>query len=61
MSRQVQHISIVDVEDFVEKAVDSTENVVKVKEEPKYDDDDDEDIWTVEEATIFEDNSGRCI
>lgn len=61
----VPQISVVDVEDFEEKPIDSTTQLpVKIKEEPKddgYDEDDGfEDIGTFEEATIIEDNSGKC-
>ncbi|KAJ6647215.1 Pre-mRNA cleavage complex 2 protein Pcf11 [Pseudolycoriella hygida] len=57
----VPQISVVDVEEFEEKPIDSSQNSIKIKEEPKddgYDDDDGfEDIGTFEEATIIEDNS----
>ncbi|KAG4070339.1 hypothetical protein HA402_006481 [Bradysia odoriphaga] len=58
----VPQISVVDVEDFEDKPIDSTTQLpVKIKEEPKddgYDEDDAfEDIGTFEEATIIEDNS----
>ncbi|XP_037041667.1 uncharacterized protein LOC119078281 [Bradysia coprophila] len=58
----VPQISVVDVEDFEDKPIDSTIQLpVKIKEEPKddgYDEDDAfEDIGTFEEATTIEDNS----
>lgn len=60
-------ISVVDVDDFEDKpidSIDSTQNAIKIKEEPKddgYDEDENfEDIGTFEEATIIEDNSGKC-
>ncbi|KAG4070353.1 hypothetical protein HA402_006495 [Bradysia odoriphaga] len=58
----VPQISVVDVEDFEDKPIDSmTQLPVKIKEEPKddgYDEDDGfEDIGMFEEATIIEDNS----
>ncbi len=60
----VPQISVVDVEEFEDKPIDSTTQIpVKIKEEPKddgYDEDDGfEDIGTFEEATIIEDNSGK--
>lgn len=59
----VPQISVVDVEEFEDRPIDSTVQPVKIKEEPKddgYDEDDGfEDIGTFEEATIIEDNSGR--
>lgn len=61
----VPQISVVDVEDFEDRPIDSTQSSVKIKEEPKddgYDEDDGfEDIGTFEEATIIEDNSGKSI
>lgn len=61
----VPQISVVDVEDFEDKPIDSSQNSVVIKEEPKddgYDEDDGfEDIGTFEEATIIEDNSGKSL
>lgn len=61
----VPQISVVDVEDFEDKPIDSSQNSVIIKEEPKddgYDEDDGfEDIGTFEEATIIEDNSGKSL
>lgn len=61
----VPQISVVDVEEFEDKPIDSTQNPVVIKEEPKddgYDEDDGfEDIGTFEEATIIEDNSGKFL
>lgn len=62
----VPQISVVDVEDFEEKPIDSTQNVIKIKEEPKNDGYDEDDAFEeigdmFEEATIIEDNSGKFI